>query len=144
MPYAINATGWRAVGEEFTEADLALGETLVAEIPQSLIDSIAAQEVLRAATAVLNARTRLATAQVTALQARVDTINDAVSGGYALPEEEAELPTLTAPLAAWKRYRVLLGRVSTQATWPTAPVWPVEPEPYNSETSSARLAASSV
>jgi len=135
MPYAINSSGWRAVGDGFTEADLAPGETLVAEIPQSLIESIAAQEVLWAATADLNARTRLATAQVTALQARVDTINDAVSGGYALPEEEAELPMLIAPLAAWKRYRVLLGRVSTQATWTAAPVWPTEPEPYNSETS---------
>lgn len=144
MPYAINATGWRAVGDDFTEADLAPGETLVAEIPQSLIDSIAAQEVLRAATADLNARTRLATAQVTALQARVATINDAIDGGYSLPEEESELPTLTAPLAAWKKYRVLLGRVSTQTAWPIAPVWPVEPEPYNSETSSARPAASAV
>ncbi|ULN84496.1 hypothetical protein HXW87_20670 [Pseudomonas sp. Y5-11] len=66
MPYAITSYGWRAVGEGFTDADLAEGESLVEEIPQSLIDAIAAQDLLRETTADLNARTRLATAQVTA------------------------------------------------------------------------------
>jgi hypothetical protein len=134
MPYAINITGWRAVGTEFTEADLAPGETLVDEIPQSLLDAIAAQEALREVTADLNARTRLANAQVTALQGRVDAINDAIEGDYALPEEVAELPSRVTLLAAWKKYRVLLGRVSAEATWPAAPVWPAEPDPYTSET----------
>lgn len=113
-------------------------------ITKAMKDAASLAETLAISTDQLNARTRLATAQVTALQARVDAINDAIEGGYALPDEEAELPTLTAPLAAWKRYRVLLGRVSTQTTWPNDQAWPEQPEPYNSETSSARLAASSV
>jgi len=141
MPYAITTTGWRAVeaGWELFE-----GETYVEEIPQWLIDSIAAQEFLRLSTADLNSRLRLSTAQVSALQARVDAINDAIEGEYALPEEEEELPGRIIQLAAWKKYRVFLGRVSTQLTWPDAPVWPVEPEPYTNETSSARLAAPAV
>lgn len=113
-------------------------------VTKTMKDAAALATALEAATTQLNTSTRLATAQVTALQGRVDAINDAIDGDYALPEEVEELPTLSAPLAAWKKYRVLLGRVSTQATWPTTPMWPVEPEPYNSETSSARLAASAV
>ncbi|MDP9708819.1 UNVERIFIED_ORG: hypothetical protein J2X80_000892 [Pseudomonas fluorescens] len=31
MPYAITSYGWRAVGDDFTEADLAEGESLVDE-----------------------------------------------------------------------------------------------------------------
>ena len=116
---------------------LAAGNT---PLPQFTEEELLAQALLTATTQ-LNSSTRLATAQVTALQARVDTINDAISGGYALPEEEAELPTLTVPLAAWKKYRVLLGRVSTQATWPTAPVWPVAPASFTNETS-AKVASS--
>ncbi|WP_256677723.1 hypothetical protein [Pseudomonas sp. PB103] len=42
MPYATTDYGWRAVGAEFTQAELARGESLVEEIPQSLIDAIAA------------------------------------------------------------------------------------------------------
>jgi len=125
MPYAITTTGWRAVeaGWELLE-----GETYVEEIPQWLLDAIATQEFLRAATADLNSRLRLATAQVSALQGRVDAINDAIDGEYALPEEEEELPERLAQLAAWKKYRVFLGRVSTQPTWPGDPDWPAIPE----------------
>jgi hypothetical protein len=138
MPYAITSYGWRAVGEEFTTADLAPGETLVEEIPQSLIESIAAQDLLRETTADLNARTRLATAQVTALQGRIDAINDAVDGDYALPEEVEEKPVRVEMLAEWKKYRVFLGRVTGQPIWPTVPAWPEQPEPYNDETTVAR------
>lgn len=141
MPYAITNTGWRAVeaGWELLE-----GETYAEEIPQWLLDAISAQEFLRGATADLNSRLRLATAQVSALQARVDAINDAIAGKYALPEEEEELPGRQVQLAAWKKYRVFLGRVSAQPTWPAAPVWPVEPEPYTNETSSSQLEALAV
>lgn len=138
MPYAITNSGWRAVGAGFTEAQLAPGESLVAEIPQSLVDAIAEQEVSWAATADLNARTRLATAQVSALQGRVDAINDAIEGEYALPEEVEEKAGRLTELAAWKKYRVFLGRVTGQPIWPTAPTWPEQPEPYTSETSSSR------
>ncbi len=136
MPYAITATGWRAINPDMA---LMEGETYVEEIPQSLIDAIAAQDLLRVTTAELNTRTRLATAQVTALQSRVDAINDAIAGDYALPEEVEEKPLRVSALADWKKYRVLLGRVTGLPVWPGAPTWPDQPEPYNEETTIARV-----
>ncbi|WP_285409320.1 hypothetical protein [Pseudomonas sp. FR229a] len=139
MPYAITATGWRAINPDM---DLVAGETYVDEIPQELIDEIAAQDLLRETSAMLNSRTRLATAQITALQSRIDAITDAIEGDYALPEEVEEKPVRVSALAEWKKYRVLLGRVTGQPTWPTQPAWPEQPEPYNEETSVARAAPS--
>ena len=139
MPYAITATGWRAINPDM---ELLAGETYVDEIPQELIDAIAAQELLRVTTADLNFRTRLATAQITALQSRIDAINDAIDGDYALPEEVDEKPSRVLALAEWKKYRVLLGRVTGQPIWPTEPAWPEQPEPYNEETTVARAAPS--
>jgi len=104
-------------------------------VTKAMKDAAILAEQLAAATLELNAKTRLANAQVTALQGRVDAINDAIDGDYALPEEEAELPGRVVQLAAWKKYRVLLGRVSTQVTWPASPVWPIQPESYTNETS---------
>lgn len=135
MPYAITTTGWRAINPDMA---LMEGETYVEEIPQSLIDAIAAQDLLRVTTAELNTRTRLATAQVTALQSRVDAINDAIAGDYALPEAVEEKPLRVSALADWKKYRVLLGRVTGLPVWPGAPTWPDQPEPYNEETTVAR------
>lgn len=126
------------MGEEFTEADLLPGETLVRDIPQSLLDAIAAHEVLVNATKDLNARTRLATAQVSALQSRVDAINDAIDGDYALIEEIEEKPGRVTELAVWKKYRVFLGRVTGQPIWPTNPTWPEQPPTYTTEISVAR------
>lgn len=93
------------------------------------------EQVLTEATDTLNARTRQATAQVTAIQGRVDALAEAVEFEMATPEEIAEQPVRTAQLTAWKKYRILLGRVSTQSTWPDAPVWPAMPEPYTDEMS---------
>lgn len=148
MPYAINDNGWRAVGEEFTEADLMPGETLVAEIPQWLIDRVAANEVLRMATDRLNALVRQANAQITAIKGRIDLLDwliniqtpeDQEEAGeeYTPPtaEDIAELAALKPRYTKWNSYSVKLGKVKTQATWPTAPVWPVMPEPYTTETS---------
>ena len=84
---------------------------------------------------------RLANAQVTALQGRVDTLNEAIEDGDALPSEIAEQPIRTAQLKAWKDFRKLVGRVSLQATWPQAPLWPVQPEPYTNETSAVAASA---
>lgn len=78
---------------------------------------------------------RLANAQVAAVQGRVDALNDAVELDMATAAEIAEQPVRAAQLKAWKTYRILLGRVPTQADWPTSPVWPTVPEPYTSETS---------
>ncbi len=138
MPYAITATGWRSVN---LDMELMEGETYVEEIPQSLIDAIAAQDLLRETSAVLNSRTRLATAQITALQGRIDAINDAIEGDYVLPEEVEEKPSRVSALADWKKYRVLLGRVVGLPIWPTDPAWPEQPEPYNEETTVARNAS---
>jgi hypothetical protein len=78
---------------------------------------------------------RLANSQVTALQGRVDALVDAVDLDIATDEEIAEQSVRAAQLKAWKTYRVLLGRVTSQAEWPTNPIWPVVPTPYTSETS---------
>lgn len=147
MPYAITYSGWRAVGDDFTEADLAPGETLVDEIPQWLIDQIATAEILQQSTDQLNALTRQANAQVTALTGRVTTLDYVINGqdeddpDYIAPTaaEIAELPVRKAQLKSWNSYNVKLGRVKTTAGWPAAPVWPVMPEPYTSETSAVAL-----
>lgn len=101
-------------------------------LTKAMRDAAAAAAQLAVSQATLNTLTKQANAQVTALQGRIDTINDAIGGGYALPEEETELPGRIAQLSAWKKYRVDLGRVKTVPTgaWPAAPVWPVVPELY--------------
>lgn len=136
MPYAITDTGWRAINPDMP---LLEGETYVEEIPQALIEAITAQDLLRVITTDLNTKTRLATAQVSALQSRVDAINDAIDGDYALPEEVEEKPLRVSALADWKKYRVLLGRVTGQPVWPSDPAWPEQPEPYTEETTVARV-----
>lgn len=100
----------------------------------------------------LNSKSRQAGAQITALTTRLAGLNWAISGqdpddeDYepATPEEIAELPVRTAQLTKWNSYNRKLGQVKTQATWPVDPVWPVMPEPYTSEMSSAGRAAAPV
>jgi hypothetical protein len=104
-------------------------------INQAMKDARLLAEQLATATATLNTDTRLASTQVSALQGRIDAINDATDGGYVLREETAELPGRITQLAAWKKYRVMLGRVSTQATWPANPAWPPKPELFTDEAS---------
>lgn len=98
-------------------------------------------EILADATAQLNALNRLANAQVTALQGRVDALADAVELEMATPEEVAEQTVRAAQLKTWKQYRVLLGRVSAAAGWPEDPSWPSMPEPYTNETSAVAAPA---
>lgn len=86
-----------------------------------------AAEVLASQSAILQAATQLATAQKTALTARIATLQDAIELEMATPEEVAELPVRQAQLLEWKRYAVFLGRVTTQAGWPPDVVWPVQP-----------------
>lgn len=83
----------------------------------------------------LNALLRQANAQISALQGRVDTINDAIELDEALQSEIDELVTRQADLKSWKQYRIQLGRVSTQEGWPPNPVWPLMPTPYTNEMS---------
>lgn len=84
----------------------------------------------------LNSFLRQANAQVTALQGRVDMINDAIEFGEDEPGWVEELPVRTAQLTAWKKYRIALNKVPLQSTWASAPVRPVVPEPYTNEMSS--------
>lgn len=104
-------------------------------ITKEMKDAWAVQAVLKQSTDILESKLRQASAQVTALQGRVDALNDAVELDMATDEEIAEQPVRATQLKTWKTYRVLLGRVSTQSKWPTTPVWPTTPEPYTSETS---------
>lgn len=84
-------------------------------------------EILAAASLKLQQATQLAAAQKTALTERIGTINDAIDFEEATPAEIAELPVRQAQLTEWKRYAILLGRVTTQTGWYATVVWPVEP-----------------
>jgi len=84
-------------------------------------------EILAAQSAKLQQATQLASAQKTALTNRIGVLTDAVELEMATPEEEAELPIRQAQLLEWKRYAVLLGRVTAQAGWYATVVWPVQP-----------------
>ncbi|MDX0622889.1 hypothetical protein GOD54_23605 [Sinorhizobium medicae] len=99
---------------------------------------------LAKATTILNALTRQAGLQVTALTYKVNNLDWVINGqdpddpDYepATPEEIAELPVRRAQLNKWNTYTRNLGKVKAQPTWPDAPVWPVMPEPYTDETQS--------
>lgn len=90
---------------------------------------------------VLDTKLRQANTQITALQGRVDAINDAIRFEEALPEEIDELPLRITQLTAWQKYRINLGRVKTAAGWYLTPAWPAVPEPYTSETSAITVSA---
>jgi hypothetical protein len=118
------------VDSAFTEADLASGETLVDEIPQSLLDALASAEVLRLATNQLNDTTRFANSQVSALAGRVTTLDFLINQqapedeDYIAPTQDdiAELPIRQKQLKSWSSCSVKLGRVSGLASWSAAPV----------------------
>lgn len=76
-----------------------------------------------------------ANAQVTAIQGRVDAINDAIEFGEEEPEWLIELPSRQAQLTAWKRYRVNLNKVPLQVGWAVTATFPETPEPYTDEMS---------
>lgn len=146
MKYAITEVGvlsYRAVADDFDPADLAENERLVDALPQEFLDRMAAAELLASQTAQLNALTRQANAQVSALAGRVSTLDYLINGqdeedpDYMAPTaaEIAELPQRKTQLKAWNTYTVKLGRVTGAAGWPATPTWPVMPEPYTSETS---------
>lgn len=97
-----------------------------------------AEDILYAATQVLQQKQKVANTQVTYLQTRIDTINDAIEFDMATPEEIAELPVRNTQIKAWKQYRVLLGRMTQQPDWPQNPQWPVEPAPYTQQTDAAK------
>lgn len=108
----VASPGWTYVNGEFIEPPV---------IPPT------PEEILARQSAFLQGYTQLAASQKTALTNRIGTILDAIDLEMATPEEEAELPVRQAQLTAWKKYAVLLGRVTAQPDWPETVVWPAQP-----------------
>lgn len=139
----INLSGWRSVDGPFADPedptkiypDYDTEYYLATEDgpPPEIVPLPASVEA--AANGLLDAKLRQANAQVTALQGRIDAINDGIEFEEALPEEIAELPVRKSQLTLWKKYRIELGRVKATPGWYQTPAWPVVPEPYTSETS---------
>lgn len=124
------------------EEDLPEGWGFLPETETPPVPVLSTEQQEQAANNLLEAKLRQANAQVTALQGRVDAINDAIEFEEALPEEIAELPIRNAQLTLWKKYRVALGRVKAAPGWYQTPAWPAMPEPYTSETSASPVQAS--
>lgn len=70
----------------------------------------------------------LATSMIAKLQGELNTLQDSVALEMATETEVASLPTTQAQLDLWRKYRVLLSRVETQATYPHTVDWPKQPE----------------
>lgn len=90
----------------------------------------------------INTFLRQANAQVTAIQGRIDMINDAIDIGEEEPGWEAELPIRSTQLKAWKKYRIDLNKIVLQSGWASNVVWPVTPTTYTDEMSSVISTAS--
>ncbi len=83
----------------------------------------------------LNMLLSQANAQITAIQGRIDAINDAIEFEEDEPGWVEEVPVRQAQLTAWKRYRVALNKIPLQEGWAITATWPVTPEPYTNEMS---------
>lgn len=81
-------------------------------------------------------KSKLATAQKSALTNRISTLQDAVDNigvegmeDYAAtPAEQAELPKRKTQLTQWKNYAIALGRVTGQSGWALKVTWPAQPK----------------
>lgn len=69
-----------------------------------------------------------ANARIAELTDETSTLQDAVDLEMATDEEAARLPVAKTLLTSWKKYRVLLGRVETQAGFPQEVNLPTRPE----------------
>lgn len=113
MPYAITENGWRAVPEEYTQEDLAEGETLVDEVPQSLVDSMAAAE---ANNLLVQAETTWRADEMAFIGYQMTAIED---------EDPAALPGTTEE---WRAYRIKVRAWVDGATgYPDSTQRPVRP-----------------
>lgn len=97
-------------------------------ITKAMKEAAAAAARLSEAQALLKSRNEAAAGQVARIQDRIDTLGYGIDLGEATSEDEAEQQTLLANLKQWKAYKFSLGKVSTQAAWPMAPAWPVQPD----------------
>lgn len=96
-------------------------------ITKAMKDALLASEVQNLAKAELAARNSTALSQIARIQDRVDTIGFGIEVGEATDEDIAEQASLLINLKAWKVYKFALGKVTAQATWYQAPIWPREP-----------------
>jgi hypothetical protein len=111
---------------------------------------LTSEQILQMATDRLNALTRQANAQVSALAGRVTTLDFLINGqdeedpDYIPPTDAdvAELAQRKTQLKQWNTYNVKLGKVKSAAAWPTATAWPAMPEIYTNETAVLSASAS--
>ncbi|WP_339496949.1 phage tail protein [Pseudomonas sp. EA_15y_Pfl1_P101] len=96
-------------------------------ITRAMKDAATHAAQLAAAKAELSTKNTKALGQISRIQARIDTINFGIDIGEATEEDEAEQSALLINLKAWKAYKFALGKVTSQQTWYSAPVWPIEP-----------------
>jgi hypothetical protein len=96
-------------------------------ITRAMKDATAQAAQLAEANAELAAKNASAVLQITRIQDRVETIGYGIDAGDATEEDEAEHSALLLNLKAWKGYKFALGKVTSQAAWPAAPVWPPKP-----------------
>jgi hypothetical protein len=85
-------------------------------------------QLLGATKVLLSDRNATAAEQIARIQDRIDTLGYGIDAGEATEEDEIEQAALIVSLKSWKGYKFKLGKVSSQVRWPSAPVWPVEPE----------------
>lgn len=91
------------------------------------VESPTPEEVLASQGEKLRSLNAEASAQKAALSSRIDVLNDAVLLEMATEVEIAEKPVREAQLVEWKRYAVLLGRITGQDGWPLDVDWPAKP-----------------
>lgn len=84
-------------------------------------------EIIASNIRMLQQYTYIATSQKSTITVRIGTLQDAIDLEISIPEELDELPMRQAQLLEWKRYAVLLGRVTRQRGWARTVVWPDQP-----------------
>ncbi|MHC8299632.1 phage tail protein [Pseudomonas sp. ZS1P83] len=96
-------------------------------ITQAMKDAAVLAAHLTAVKAELAGKNTKSIVQIARIQDRIDTLGYGIDAGDATEEDQVEQAALMISIAAWKTYKFALGKVTKQATWPAAPMWPVEP-----------------
>ncbi|QKF52835.1 phage tail protein [Pseudomonas graminis] len=96
-------------------------------ITKEMKNAASAAQFLAGSESDLAARNSAAAAQILRIQDRVDTIGYGKEAGEATEEDVAEQAALINNLKVWKAYKYALGKVATQAAWPSSPTWPTTP-----------------
>ena len=96
-------------------------------ITRQMKEAAAAATLLASMKADLASRNVAASFQIARIQDRIETLGYGIDAGEATKADEAEQAALAVTVKAWKAYKFALGKVTAQATWSGAPVWPAEP-----------------